>query len=117
MREGLRLFWNDLFIKRSILLFFLLFVLFIAIFILKFRDLPPQLPLFYSLPRGNEQLGNPIFLAILPLSALVIELVNIVISAYVYKKEALLSKILIVMGSFISLILFITFIKIILAIS
>lgn len=105
--------WRDSIIKKSILLVFFVQILFILIFILKFNDLPPQLPLFYSLPRGNEQLGNPILLLILPLLALFIEITNIGLSIYTYQTEKILSRILMIMSTFISIILFITFIKIV----
>jgi len=83
----------------------------------KFKDLPPQLPLFYSLPRGSEQLGDPLTLLVLPLSSLFIFIFNTLLGAYFYNRDIILSRILIIIGSFASIVLFITFIQIIMLIS
>ncbi len=42
-----------------------------------YPHLPPQVPLFYSRPWGEEQLVAPIFLVILPLLSFFIFLLNI----------------------------------------
>lgn len=113
LKENLIAIWHDELIKKSIILTLVIFFLFTIILALKLKDLPPQLPLFYSLPRGNDQLGNPILLLILPLSSFLIEIINTLISAYLYKKEILLARMFAIIGSFISVVLFISFIKII----
>lgn len=117
MSERLRFIWNDFLIKKLLRLSGLVFFLFIVIFILKFNDLPPQLPLFYSLPRGNEQLGNPILLLLLPILSVLVLLINTVISLFIYKREKLLARIIMTLGCFTILAMFITFVKIIFAIS
>lgn len=117
MQNGFRLIWSDDVIRRSVLVFAGILILFIILFIIKFRDLPPQLPLFYSLPRGNDQLASPILLAILPICSLIIEIINLIISLSIFAKEKLLARILMITGSFTSLLLFITFIKIIFTVS
>lgn len=117
MKEGWSLIWSDRIIKRTTWMTLVILVFFIIIYVWRLRDLPPQLPLFYSLPRGNDQLGNPILIALLPIFSVVITLINLIVGAYVYAEEILLARILMILGSFITILLFITFIKIILAVS
>lgn len=43
---------------------------------LKWPNLPPQIPLFYSRPWGEEQLAPKLFLGLLPLVCLITLLIN-----------------------------------------
>src|SRR3989344_3951666 len=117
MRYGLRLLWQDAIIKKSIILVLFILAFFIIIFSVKLKELPPQLPLFYSLSRGSEQLGNPLTLLILPISAFIIIVFNTVISVYFSSREMIISRILMTIGAIACVVLFITFIKIILIVT
>jgi len=55
---------------------FLLILLQVAVIIIFFSRLPPEIPLFFSRPWGEAQLASPLFLLILPLISFTILLVN-----------------------------------------
>jgi len=61
----------------------LLFIIVMGGFLFIFyRQLPPQLPLFYSRPWGERQLVSPSTLLFLPSLSLVVLIVNILISRF-----------------------------------
>ena len=88
-------------------------MLFSAIALFTWHKLPPQLPMFYSLPRGTEQLGTPITLFLLPALATAIFIANFFISSLVIEKEKLAAKFLMIAAATSSVLLLITFIKIV----
>ena len=94
------------------LIILLVNVLLIIIIILISNRLPPQVPLYYGIPRGERQLVSPLAL-ILPiaLSSLFITLNSVF--AY-FTKTVFLKNILVIGGFFASLLSVITVIKIIL---
>ncbi len=57
-------------------------ILMVGIFTIKFSTLPPQIPLFYSKPWGEDQLADTWMIVLLPL------LLNIfyVLNNYLYRK-------------------------------
>jgi len=85
--------------------------------LLKWRGLPPQVPIFYSLPWGEEQLGNPIFLFLLPLSSLFFGILNYLLAIWSFRDYPLASKILIWLSVLITLLTTIALVKIILLIT
>lgn len=85
-----------------------LFVLFFGNF------LPPRLPLFYSLPWGDSQLVNHEQFLIIPASISLIALFNLIISRQLHNSQIFFKKLLLFSSLLISLILIITFLKIIL---
>ena len=85
----------------------------VGIFFIKNR-LPPQLPLFYGLPEGKEQLTSQLGLIIAPFSAMAIVLTNAVISSFL--KNKFLRKTLIIVGFAVSLLALVTTAQIILLI-
>lgn len=86
----------------------------IALFILIFaKSLPPKLPLFYSLPWGEKQLVNHQQLLIIPASITLVTLCNLIISWQLHPQQAFFKNILLSSSVLISLILTITFFKII----
>jgi hypothetical protein len=58
--------------------------------------LPPQVPLFYGLPQGEEQLTKPIFLVLPALISLAIISINFLSSRFI--KDDFLKKVLVVVG-------------------
>lgn len=92
----------------------LIFVIYILIF---FRFLPPKLPLFYSLPWGDKQLTTHLQFLILPASLILILLLNLVVSLNLHSAQLFFKKILIAANFISTLILTITFIKIVLIFS
>lgn len=60
----------------------------LVVFILvSFSFLPKRLPLFYSLPWGEEQLSTPQQLLIIPSLIICITLINIVLSWQLHKSQ------------------------------
>ena len=53
--------------------------------------LPPEVPLFYSLPWGKEQLASPVFLWFLPLSSLVLVFTNLGLASF-FSSDKLLAR-------------------------
>ncbi len=68
-----------------------------------FSLLPPQVPLFYSRPWGEEQLGSSIFLWILPGGALLFSLLNLIMAVFLFEEFPLLVRFLVWSNVFISL--------------
>ena len=76
--------------------------------------LPPKLPLYYSLPWGDSQLVAYQQLLIIPASISLITLLNLLISWQLHPSQLFFKKILLIASLLISLVLTITFLKIIL---
>lgn len=89
----------------------------LLVLLLKWNSLPPQLPLFYSLPWGEAQLGSPSQLLILPTASLFIFGLNSLFASSFLDKEPLISKMLLWIAFLNSLLATITLIKIIFLIS
>lgn len=75
-------------------------------------DLPPQVPLFYSLPWGETRLGDPSSLWLLPAISLIILVLNFTASALA--DRIILTRILSTTSFLVSIFAFITLGKIIL---
>lgn len=81
-----------------------------AVFILR-KHLPPEVPLFYGQPQDERQLTHTLGLVIPSLSAILINVVNLLISLSL--KNDFLKKALIISGFAISLLSIITTVQII----
>lgn len=81
---------------------------------LTFRKLPPVVPLYYSLPWGEEQLVRPYELFIIPVSFIIMFLANIILSFFIIKKDTFLIQMLLWASCILALSGLITLIKIIL---
>ena len=81
------------------------------------ESLPPQVPLFYSLPWGAERLAPPEFLLILPASTLAITVVNGILALWWYFAEKLVSRLLVLASFIVGLLGLYTFIRIVLLMS
>lgn len=77
------------------------------------KFLPPDLPLFYSLPWGEKQLATKQQLLILPASIALTALFNLTISWQLHEKQSFFKKTLSLVSIIVSIILTITFIKIV----
>ncbi len=117
MKENFTEFLKDKNLKRLIWTDSFILSIFITIAIWKWSTLPVQLPLFYSLPRSQEQLATPLKLLVLPVFALIFSLINFTTAAFLFTKERLASIILIAMATIVSFLLLFTFIKIVFLIS
>jgi hypothetical protein len=86
--------------------------LFIAILIL-LHSLPENLPFFYSLPWGEPQLAKKYQLLILPAATLCITLVNLIIFLQLSKTQQFLREVLKLTSMIVTLVLIISFLKIV----
>ena len=91
--------------------------IFIAVLVWKWRIFPPELPLFYSLPRGSEQLGTPTELLILPALSIAVFILHFLIAVFLYNREKLAARLLIISAFVNSLTILLTFIKIVFLVS
>jgi len=94
--------WNDKITGNCLNL--ALITLSASFFLLLFSwfKLPPKVPLFYSLPWGEEQLASPFYLWLLPASSLAIIIINLVFASY-FSSNQLLTRVLMVTASLYSL--------------
>lgn len=86
---------------------------FVALFVFA-HQLPSKVPLYYSLPWGEERLVTPLTLIILPGSASVMFVVNLVAMLWFSQKEPLLSKLLSVASVFVAFLSIYTLVRIML---
>ncbi|OGG11642.1 hypothetical protein A2Z00_01125 [Candidatus Gottesmanbacteria bacterium RBG_13_45_10] len=87
-------------------------VLSILAILWRWHLLPPAIPLWYSRPWGIDQLAPPIWLLVLPISSIIVYLLNLVIAIYVTHEYLIFTQILFLSSFVISLLSFITLIKI-----
>lgn len=104
-------------IARAIWCFVALFLGFIGILAWKWNDIPPQIPLFYSLSRGEEQLASPWQLSFLPALSFLLFLLDMIITVSLFDRHKILAALCATIGAIVTLILFMTFIRIILLVS
>ena len=83
----------------------------------KFINLPPQVPLYYSLPWGSSQLVNSSSLFLLPTISVVILFIDNLFSVSFFKNFKLLSLFSIITSLVISFFLTVTLFKIVFLIS
>jgi hypothetical protein len=92
------LFWQEK-VNGQIFRWNIIFILCqVAILFIKFNNLPPQIPLFYSLPWGESQIASVSSIFILPVLSIVIMLLNNFLAVFFLKSSKLLSRILVVVS-------------------
>lgn len=110
-------FWQEK-INSQIFRWNIIFIVFqLAFLIYKFNDLPQQVPLFYSLPWGRNQLAYASSLFLLPTFSIIIGLINNLLAAFFFKLIPLFSRLLIIFSLLFSLLSSITLFQIITLIS
>ena len=91
-------FFNDIKSDRITNIGFLLTIIFIiVIFIFTlslYGSLPPLIPIFNQLPWGEERIGNKTTIFIPILTTLLVFVINLIISALIYKNIPLVSRLL-----------------------
>jgi hypothetical protein len=112
MIDNINVLFREPVVRRTFIFLIIILVLFAALTAWKWQLLPPQIPLFYSQPRSEEQLGSPLQLLLLPAGAVLICMINTMLAVWLIKKERLASLVLILAGGFSALLLFTTFVKI-----
>lgn len=86
---------NRLFIW-SITLSLILFFFCNLIFVFSWNNLPPDIPLYYSLPWGEEQLAKPISLGLLIVGTTCLSIVNIFLAMILLNKHRFYSQTILV---------------------
>ncbi len=93
----------------------LLLSLFIILFIgFSTNLLPPRMPFFYSLPWGDKQLADHSQLLIIPSIITLVTLCNLIISWQLHNSQVLFKNILLYASVLSSVVLAITFLKVVL---
>lgn len=93
--KGKQVSFSRLVFKQYFYFFFLLDISFLVLIYFLRSHFPPEIPLFYGLAEGGEQLANSMFLALPVLLSLLILLFNMVVSLFInnifFKKTLLVS--------------------------
>lgn len=97
-------------VNKFVLLCFLLSV---GLFVWRYSKLPTEIPLWYSQPWGSDRLAHPLWLLSLPLSSLLIYIINILLSLTITKNYLIFSQILLLGSFLVSFLSLITLVKII----
>lgn len=117
IKDKLALFWQDKNHRVALRIFLLVLFFDLLVLAVKFRSLPPQLPLFYSLPWGEEELTSPVWLLFLPLLTLLLGILNFSLAVFYVQRKPLLAKILVWLTIWLNFLLGFSLIKIIFLIS
>ena len=86
--------WLEKSISTQIRVGVILIIIQVGLIIFFYPKLPPQIPLFFSRPWGEQQLIQPILIIILPIFSLVFLIINSLIASMFLEKEKFLSQIL-----------------------
>lgn len=100
-------------LRLDVALFFITALLMLYLW----RRLPPEIPLFYSLPWGEEQLASPWGLWGLLMGLLLLNLVNFILGSFFYRNYKYLSFLVWVATAVLTALGTLTIIKIILLIT
>lgn len=95
----------------------ILSVLSVIILAVRFRDLPPLVPVWYSRPWGTDRLANPIFLFLLPVGSMVWYALTILIMVSFTPELLVFAQMLAIGSGIVSAMSFITLLKIVFMIS
>lgn len=102
---------------NSISVLIVAIALMVTFFVLRYASLPPQIPLFYSLPAGNEQVADLPYLFILPLALIAVVSVNTVVTRTFFKEIELITAISRTANVFLSILSVYIFVKVILLVT
>lgn len=100
-------FWQDKLNGQIFRYNLLLIILQFGLLLLKFDNLPRQVPLYYSLPHDESQLAPTSSLFLLPIFSVSVSLTNNLIAAFLLRSSHLLSRLSLIFSlifSFLSLI-------------
>lgn len=117
MKQKINELLKETLVRRTVVIFIAIMSLYLIILLWKWQMLPPQLPLFYSLPKSNEQLATPFQLLLLLLFSFLFFTINLIAAAYLYPKEKLGSILLVIIGAIVVGLLLYAFIKIVFLVS
>lgn len=112
-----KFFWQEKTVRLATRIFLAILLFSLAFLILVFKNLPPWVPLFYSLPWGEEQLAKSDFLLILPLCSFLFGILNFSLAIFSFEHQSLASKILVWTNVLLAFLLTLTLVKIVFLIS
>ncbi len=95
----------------------LIFISCLLLFLIFWQKIPPVIPFFYSLTWGEEQLASPILLILLILTVFLLNLLNIAVSFFTYKRSIYLAHLLLISSIATIILTAITIVKIILLVT
>lgn len=104
-------------IKKASLIFLAMLLTSIVAIALQWSKLPPQVPLYYSLPWGESQLAAPWEITILPTLATSIFITNLALTFILSRDNELLSQIFILTGLFVTSMLLYSLLQILILVS
>lgn len=113
MKSRIKLVLKHKLAKWALRIFLFFFTGSLLILLIKWRELPPEVPLYYSLPWGEEQLTTPFNLLILPLVSFFVFILNFFLASILLEKEPWLCRILILTATIFSFLSTLALIKII----
>ena len=90
-----------------------LFLLSVGLLTWRFPVLPPEVPLWFSRPWGLDQLASPYWLILLPVSSMIWYGIDILIGIYVTAEYLIFTQMLFLSALIVSILSFITIIKIV----
>jgi uncharacterized membrane protein len=79
-------------LKKIPIISIILLIFSVLVLAISWNKLPPQVPFYYSLPWGEDQLTNPLDLWLIPGSIFIVILVNFLFHK-LFREEALLKQI------------------------
>jgi len=106
-------FWQTTLNSRLLRFNIILFITQLTIIIWFYRELPPEIPLFFSRPWGSAWLTSTSSIFILPLLSLVTLLLNYFLALYYHQKKLILSQLLVIFSLIITLFSTVSVLKII----
>lgn len=113
VKTDLSLFWGNPAYFLALRINLILLAVIFLVLGLTFTKLPPVVPLYYSLPWGEEQLTRKHELFIIPLAVIIIFFLNLVFSFFILKKDQFLIQLLLWTSCILTLFTLITLIKIV----
>lgn len=90
-----------------------LFILSVGLLIWRLPVLPPGVPVWFSRPWGEDRLASPYWLFLLPISSIVWYGIDLLISIYVTAEYLIFTQMLFLSSLIVSILSFITLIKIV----
>jgi hypothetical protein len=90
-----------------------LLILSVGLLVWRFPVLPPAVPIWFSRPWGEDQLASPYWLLLLPASSIVWYGIDLLIGIYVTAEYLVFTQMLFLSSLIVSLLSFVTLIKII----
>lgn len=106
-------FWQTTLNSRLLRLTIILFLAQLVLIIWFYKDLPPEIPLYFSRPWGADWLTSTSSIFILPLLSLITLLVNYFLALFYHQKKLILSQLLVIFSFIISLFTTVSVLKII----